>query len=449
MRKLLTILGIVVVMMNLSTVHAAFTIYSDFTSFSAAAGTPLLTQDLETYSDGDDLDGVELLPGLSVTSSADNVTAWDPIATGDVRLFAYGGTRGSYDINLSVLYRAVAFEIDDYDPDAAAYGHGNMVISFADSSTASVDVYKNPSEDESIPIFFGVVSDIPITGLQWNEGPEVGGGGHEETTLDDFTVGQACYPDLPDPELMCNGWEDYIGSDSNPYTRYWLSVANWPEFPDELFEAAPDLPACGLNENASRTWVDIYKEDGTRIYGFCALGEAEDLTGIWYALPRGEDPVCVYITLTDRLCEQEYTSNVVCPQWVDETAWAAGSRYVEKGNWATYTPYVAGGTATLYAGQTMEAGMISFSSNGSVSIMITLNEGWRFADVEENVKIQNYDSEPSGKPRPGKFEHKFNADADVNSYMATGLPLANFYGIQVDVEWLDCAEYIPPVTPAE
>lgn len=126
-----------------------------------------------------------------------------------------------------------------------------------------------------------------------------------------------CYPDLPDPELTLTGWEEYVGSDGQDYIRYRLSVVNWPEFPDELFEAAPDLPPCGLNPNASRTWVDIYDQDGTRIYGFCALDEAEDLFDhLWFGILKGTTPPeCVYITLTDRRCDNEYISNLACMLW--------------------------------------------------------------------------------------------------------------------------------------
>ena len=311
MKKLLTILVILAVV-SLGSVHAAFTTYSDSALFNAAAGSPLLTQDLETYSAGEDLDGVELLPWLDVTSNASNVEAWD--SSGNISLFAHDSvTRPNgnlyYDINLSNVYKAVSFNITSWDP--AATGAGTMEIFFADSTSASEDLYQT-GPTESTPVFFGVISDIPMTKIRWNEAPEVGGGGNEETGLDDFTVVQECYPDLPDPELVPAGREDYIGTDSNPYTRYMLNVTNWTEYPDGLFEAAPDLPACGLNTSSSRTWVDIFAEDGTRIYGFCGLSSSSDLNTIWFAMPRGEIQPCVYITLNDRRCDITYTSNVVC-----------------------------------------------------------------------------------------------------------------------------------------
>lgn len=120
-----------------------------------------------------------------------------------------------------------------------------------------------------------------------------------------------CFPNLPTPQLVLAGTEDNIDAFGTPFTRYDLCVNNWSAFPAELFEAAPDLPACGLNPNASRTWVDIYG-DGQRIYGFCALGTPQDLTQIWFGLPRGQaPPASVYITLTDRRCGIVYRSNTI------------------------------------------------------------------------------------------------------------------------------------------
>ncbi len=124
--------------------------------------------------------------------------------------------------------------------------------------------------------------------------------------------------------------------------------------------------------------------------------------------------------------------------WEGETAWADGERYVEQGNWATYTPYVPDSTVTLYAGQTMDAGTVYFSEavDGWVTITITLNYGWRFADVAENVKIQDYEFAPSGNPSPGQFDHKGYA---TESPFVIVVPENNFYGVHVDVEQqVDC-----------
>jgi hypothetical protein len=121
-----------------------------------------------------------------------------------------------------------------------------------------------------------------------------------------------CYPNLPAPILVYEGSEDYTGSDGNPYTRYNLGVTNRDVFPDELFLPAPDLPPCGSNTNSSRTWVDIYDNNGNRLYGFCGLENSSNLDDIWFGLPKGTTPpASVYITLADRGCDITYTSNSV------------------------------------------------------------------------------------------------------------------------------------------
>jgi hypothetical protein len=120
-----------------------------------------------------------------------------------------------------------------------------------------------------------------------------------------------CYPDLPSPNLIYTGTEDYIGSDGNEYTRYLIEVTNCDDFPDELFYPAPHLPPCGLNPNSSRTWLHIYNNNNCRLYGFCALGSSENMRSIWFAVLKGvTPPSAVYIRLHDRECDIVYTSNL-------------------------------------------------------------------------------------------------------------------------------------------
>jgi phage replication-related protein YjqB (UPF0714/DUF867 family) len=118
--------------------------------------------------------------------------------------------------------------------------------------------------------------------------------------------------ELPLPILATNGTETYtIGSDQ--FNRYKLKVQNKSEYSTDLFAASPNLPACGLNTNSSRTWVNIYNANGdTYIYGFCALGSPNDLDSIWFAVKDGSTPpAAVYITLEDRLNNRIYRSNRV------------------------------------------------------------------------------------------------------------------------------------------
>lgn len=95
------------------------------------------------------------------------------------------------------------------------------------------------------------------------------------------------------------------------YIRLRYDVLNKAEYPADMFAAAPALPPCGLNTNASRTWVDFFDETGNRIYGFCALGSPEDLGKIWIAYEEGTiPPSYVYIELNDRQTNTKYKSNL-------------------------------------------------------------------------------------------------------------------------------------------
>lgn len=106
----------------------------------------------------------------------------------------------------------------------------------------------------------------------------------------------------------------YVGQhpDFGGWVHVDLRVVNWRSYSPVLFVASPNLPPCGLNTAAARTWVDIYNaRTGARIYGFCALGTPADLTRIWFATPAAAKPRGVYITLTDRLLRRRVRSNIV------------------------------------------------------------------------------------------------------------------------------------------
>jgi hypothetical protein len=110
-------------------------------------------------------------------------------------------------------------------------------------------------------------------------------------------------------------FESYVDAFGDPYVRYRFQVTTWAAYPEAMFDESPALPPCGLNTDASRTWVDIFNGvTSARIYGFCALGTPSDLTQIWFAIPDdgvSVPPPSIYITMTDRLTSTVYTSNVL------------------------------------------------------------------------------------------------------------------------------------------
>ncbi len=123
----------------------------------------------------------------------------------------------------------------------------------------------------------------------------------------------------------------------------------------------------------------------------------------------------------------------------NETAWSEGDLYDDGGGWATFTAYYGSeNTVTLYAGQTLVAGTVTFSdpwfspitSLGEVTITIELNDCWNFGAVSENVKIQGYEGIPSGIPSLGQFDSQ--SDASGSSFTIV-VPYNPYYGVHVDL----------------
>ena len=139
------------------------------------------------------------------------------------------------------------------------------------------------------------------------------------------------------------------------------------------------------------------------------------------------------------------------PRFAGETATGAGFSWSwtqgAPSTWFMYTPWVTttvnGVTKTgispngvdLIAGQHYIAGRITGTRNGTTTITITLNAGFRFADASGNVKI-NPMSCTSSQPykSPGKFTVQRTASVAANSITVTGLANAACYGIHADVE---------------
>jgi hypothetical protein len=115
---------------------------------------------------------------------------------------------------------------------------------------------------------------------------------------------------LPNPVLIFLR-QEFFEANGKQWTRYRYAVDNQEAYPNDLFAAAPELPPCGLNTKASRTWVDLYDQSGKRLYGFCALGSRDQLDQIWFALERDAlPPSWIYIEMTDRKTNSKYKSNL-------------------------------------------------------------------------------------------------------------------------------------------
>ena len=116
---------------------------------------------------------------------------------------------------------------------------------------------------------------------------------------------------IPNPILYMTSSEVYQAG-GRTWVRHRYDVFNKEAYPAEMFAAAPNLPPCGANANASRTWVDFYDgRTNRRLYGFCALGSPQSLGSLWFATEEGTiPPSYVYIEMTDRQTNQRYRSNL-------------------------------------------------------------------------------------------------------------------------------------------
>ena len=84
----------------------------------------------------------------------------------------------------------------------------------------------------------------------------------------------------------------------------------------------------------------------------------------------------------------------------------------------------------------------SVPAGGQVTITITLSAGWRFAlnpvgedangdpIYDNNIKVQDYSTPPSGNPAPGLFAWKTVATDSVGVIQ---VPQNNYYGVHADV----------------
>lgn len=117
-------------------------------------------------------------------------------------------------------------------------------------------------------------------------------------------------PPLPNPVLIFVGSEPYA-TGGKQWRRYKYEVMNRADYPNDMFAASPALPPCGANTKSSRTWVDLYTQQGKRLYGFCALTNHDGLGQLWFALEEDViPPSWIYIEMNDRKTSTKYKSNL-------------------------------------------------------------------------------------------------------------------------------------------
>lgn len=178
---------------------AALIVFPDLASFSASVPGPLSLQDFSGFASGANLSGVEILPGVSVTTNLGTLTQFGQA------MFAQGARATGttrYDIALGQPYNALAFDIGGFEAapgvPSTAQGPGLLTVFFADATSTVLSIAGNPG---GTPVFIGLEADTAITAVRWAEALEANGG-NEETTLDNFRVGRAVVNRVPEPASL-------------------------------------------------------------------------------------------------------------------------------------------------------------------------------------------------------------------------------------------------------
>ena len=147
-------------------------------------------------------------------------------------------------------------------------------------------------------------------------------------------------------------------------------------------------------------------------------------------------------------CWNEVDDNGDDECYQEETAWAAGTRYVDSGSWATYFPY-PDGPVDILAGQYMDAGYLTFGepADGWVEITVTLENSFVFyydkvdTEFDENLKVQDYDEiPPAENPAIGLFDWKESVEPGSTTASIL-VPENEYYGVHLDVAYpIECPD---------
>jgi len=105
---------------------------------------------------------------------------------------------------------------------------------------------------------------------------------------------------LPKPRLGLIRTDD-VTDKGRRLRIYTIEITNRTEFSDELFAASADLPPCGTNTNSARTWINVYVDNGRRVYGWCAIHSIAELSSLKFNIPADDpQPAKIYVDFVDR-----------------------------------------------------------------------------------------------------------------------------------------------------
>ncbi len=196
------------------------------------------------------------------------------------------------------------------------------------------------------------------------------------------------------------------------------SSVNWAEDKSQQSNCSGTTEVMKINSGATTIYYKLILNE--------EFGFGTNNSEAYFKRGKGSlgNPDCGLLTFDGPTCLPEEEK---CYDWQSESAWSTGSKYntTKGGNWATYSTSTAlASGVTLYAGKSIDIGTAKLSSG---VLTITLKDGWELVPNTSSVKIQGYNTAPSGNPAPGKFT------TYKGSSLTPTLSSFSFYGIHLDV----------------
>ncbi len=179
----------------------------------------------------------------------------------------------------------------------------------------------------------------------------------------------------------------------------------------------PSLNTCSPNPYSG----EVFKFD------FGTSGSAPSYYQIVLNQNYAVDPTATLVYKSGKTtgCGTSTFEGIGCPAptecYAGETGWGAGTRFVNKGNWATYFSMTATAgvptskTVDLKAGQSMNAGSVTVVHDGFGNYTATYNtiSPWVLSELHFNYYGNSVP--PAQNPAPGLFPYKAEYDAPYTS----------------------------------
>ncbi len=130
-----------------------------------------------------------------------------------------------------------------------------------------------------------------------------------------FTDVYDCYSDLK-VKAALTGVQPLGGG----VDRYIITILNWYDLPEDMFVESPELPVCGINDRASRTYERIFGDDTGFYFSGCgAKGPGAFPSEFSFGFnTSGTMDDYIYIEFYDRKCDEYFRTNFmdtssICP----------------------------------------------------------------------------------------------------------------------------------------